>query len=84
MIPYLFSYREVATSLEKVSAFISRPSFSLYMLSLNFMSELLQSLVNTENTSYNVCTSVASPEIPIRHLSLTLKTLWKLVSMVIS
>jgi|LauGreDrversion4_2_1035121.scaffolds.fasta_scaffold497587_1 hypothetical protein len=33
---------EVDTSLEKVEAFISRPSFSLYMFILNFMSELLQ------------------------------------------
>ena len=39
---YLFSYREVDTSLEKVEAFISRPSLSLYMFILNFMSELLQ------------------------------------------
>ena len=36
------------------------------------------------NLTYNVWQSVARPETPMRHLSLTLKTLWKLVSMVIS
>ena len=68
--------------MEKVSAFISLPSLSLYMLSLNFMSELLNLWLSTG--AYNVWTSVARPEMPMRHWSLTLKTRWKLVSMVIS
>ena len=34
--------------------------------------------------TYKVWQSVARPETPIRHLSLTLKTLWKLQSTVIS
>ena len=39
-----------------------------------------ESLVNT----YKVWQSVARPEMPIKHLSFTLKTLWKLASIVIS
>ena len=34
--------------------------------------------------TYKVWQSVASPEIPMRHFSFTLKTLWKLLSIVIS
>ena len=56
----------------KVLAFIYRPSFSVYKFILNFIQAL------------KVWQSVARPEIPIRHRSLTLKTLWKLQSIVMS
>lgn len=36
------------------------------------------------SAGYKVCTSVAKPEIPIKQFSLTLNTLWKLVSIVIN
>jgi len=36
------------------------------------------------SVTYKVYTSVANPEMPITVMSLTLKTLWKLVSTVIS
>jgi hypothetical protein len=53
--------------LEKVSAFMSLPSFSLYMLSLNFIKELLDENEKRRVVAYKVWTSVPNPEIPMRH-----------------
>lgn len=39
---YLFSYKLVETSFENTDAFISLPSFNLYMFILNFINELLK------------------------------------------
>ena len=39
---YLLSYKLVETSFEKTDAFISLPSFNLYMFILNFINELLK------------------------------------------
>ena len=77
----------------KVVAFISRPSFRLYRFILNFIHWLLyranlalETVLRQKfvDCTYKVWQSVARPEIPISVLELTLKTLWKLQSTVIS